>query len=253
MIKVSGEIVLVNPKPKNGIVIYTPSQDSYKIVFEDEPYLRNPVINYDKSKFLAIKDKSIVECNILNKQVKIIVNYNDGFFLGYPKYVPNHNAISYIKGSKLVVHDIDTENDVVLVQSMVHADYSWNKNGDTFLFSDYDWIYRFSVDNKIKEKLFLRFSPQYSADNTAIAYIDHNEKNDKLVMRRESDKKEWVYKSGKIHNFKISPNRNYIAIIRNYVSNMKEYEMTIWEFNSNKVNVLIDLIVHGKSGSFDWK
>jgi len=254
----------------NGIIIFTPSLNTYDIEL-DEIRASDPRFNNENTKIFAQDENTVFEYDLGKKTVRELFKMEDSTYC-LIRVVPNSRMISFTKmetldgnlSENLYLFDTQTKERRLLIEG-VYGGYSWDKHGESLLFGSNveeseqkfnQGVYKYDVESKTKTLMFEGYYPEYSKNNKYIAYKKRNAKNSVsfLVIREKDTGREWEYKQSAVRYYAFSPDDKYIALVQNSTEYFNEnYEIVLWDFKNSKVYKLIEKIDRGFTGDFDWK
>jgi hypothetical protein len=249
-----GELIMNGLDAYNkGLIRYEPRNGRIDMV-ENELNYSSPVYSANKDKILAVEggDK-ITEYQIQEGKKNMIESLRDP---AYVKYIPNSSKISFVSSGELFIYDKISKNKTLITE--VAGDYSWSKEGKSFLFCKERQdaqVLKYDIETGSINTLFKGYNPVYSNDNRKIAYVLYSTDKDVLVIRDIDTGKEWKHKANGISFYRFSPDDKYIAISQAHqpwnFKYLKGGEILVWDYEKSKTGFLIEHI--DNSTEFDWK
>lgn len=253
----SGEILMKNPhltgihNSKSNIVKFNPSNKKY---MDLDISCSSPYFSNDKNRVLGIQGPNkIVEYDLKNLNYAILYSDENVKNIFNPKYVPNHNEISFIENNKLQILNLENKeiSDVTQVDS---NSYTWSKDGNKIYFDDEKGISCIDYVNLNKKEFKNGARNPIMSDNGE--YLAYRVGHESLVITELNTGEEWKYNTTSLVTYDFSPNGNYIAIIEEgaelpYFFNGQK--MLIWDFKNNKKTTVISNVGDAANTNIDWK
>ena len=167
------------------------------------------------------------------------------------RYIPNENAISYKLGGKLYIYDFDKQEESRIIEFT--GVYSWNNDGEYFLYDSKSMINKYCIETGQTEELFSGINPELSKSNKYIAYQERNEDGKYILIIKDlSTGEKWFSeKDAVFRGYRFSPDEKYVIFTRSdnsslaSLANSMLLDFYVWDFQKGDVKK----IMSGKSGN----
>ena len=259
----SGEILLINDPAYEyggGLVSIDAKKEKISVLINELKEFNFVEYSKEKNKLLLTNKFGIYEYDLSSTKLMSVLEYpkeyRSGLRTGYgnAKYVPNSNSISYIEGGNFYIFNRDTKTDTKLTKAL--GDYTWYKDGKSFLFCPEDWnekIYSYNLSNNMMTFMYDGSNPEYSNDYSKNLYLKNGQTLIIHDIATNEDRTLDVLTSVGLYCF--SPDDKYI-IFGKYFGNgflQKGYQIYIWDVEKNTTQRILKKSKSYSTIGFDWK